>query len=80
LQCKQWHSGYRKYKPDIEVQEKVPDIEVPRFSPIDLRASARSAEYVVHYDVERHKRFIFIKEGRYDKLEKLYPLESKLAM
>lgn len=44
-----------KNKPDVEVQEQVPDIEGPGLSAKDLRASALTAENVVRDDIPGHK-------------------------
>lgn len=71
LDDEDWHGNTCQHKPNVEVEEKVFDVEMPRLRSEYLRSSSSSAEDVVHYNFPRDDHWYFVEEGVDQEFDKL---------
>lgn len=71
LQEEEGESSDRQYKPNIEVEEKVLDVEMPWFGTVNFRAFSRAAEDVVEDDIQRDNHRLLVEKPRYNEFKKL---------
>lgn len=71
LQDEQWTAKQGKYKPDVKVEQEIPDVERPWLSAKDARAFSGTTENVVGDDVPRDDNQFTIEDAVDNDLEKL---------
>lgn len=58
----QWQCSQSQEEPEIEVQGKVADVEVPWLNTVDVRTPASATEYVVLDNVPWYDGYRFVEE------------------
>ncbi len=56
--------GNCQHKPDVEIEQEISDVIVPRLSSINLWSSSWATEYVIEDNVERNHNESSVEEAR----------------
>lgn len=63
VQHLQWQRSDSQNKPDVEIENEVPDIEMPGLSAIDIRPLSRPTKDIVQNNVQWYADQFLVEEG-----------------